>query len=451
MFTNRIWKSRTHFRPTCLALILVFFQSSAAFGQTSTLNLSDAVNQALSNSLDAKRAVLKLDQAKINASVIDASNDPTLGLSSTWGVRWQKRTDNSPARFEEQSKIHSYGAQLRYNLLDFGRQNAKETAAGSQLKLQELAKEEADEQIFWSVVRAYQEVAANERILEITKEQLSISESRLTEQNKNYRQGLRPESDVVTAEVDVGKAKIAIQNAMNSVLLSKQDLAQLISPDSSTVSLEFSVVRGKVSASSSTSWDQLIKEIESRATEVTISQKIISANRDALKAEEDAIDSSNKPFVGAVVSAEYSGEGEWSPMRPAASGQLQLTWDVPWNGMTRLSRQSLAINRQDLEFREKDLQQTLQQSETYARTLIAQTKTLHTAMEAQAKLVNKQFQLVQNRYKVGQASALDLSTAENALVNMKLDQIRLSSNVAGAIIALAKARGVRSLEILSKL
>jgi hypothetical protein len=238
---------------------------------------------------------------------------------------------------------------------------------------------------------------------------------------------------------------------MNSVLLSKQDLAQLISPDSSTVSLDFSVVRGKVSASSSTSWDELIKDIESRATEVTISQKIISANRDALKAEEDAIDSSNKPFVGAVVSAEYSGEGEWSPLRPAASGQLQLTWDVPWNGMTRLSRQSLAINRQDLEFREKDLQQTLQQSETYARTLIAQTKTLHTAMDAQAKLVNKQFQLVQNRYKLGQASALDLSAAENALVNMKLDQIRLSSNVAGAIIALAKARGVRSLEILSKL
>ncbi len=451
MFTNRIWKSKTQFRPTSIALIFFFIQSSAAFGQTSTIKLSDAVTQALSNSLDAKRAALKLDQAEINAAVVDASNDPTLGLSGAWGVRWQKRTDNSPARFEEQSKIHSYGAQLRYNLLDFGRQNAKETSAASQIKLQSLAKEEADEQIFWLVVRAYQEVATNERILEITKEQLSISENRLTEQNKNYRQGLRPESDVVTAEVDVGKAKIALQNAMNNVLLSKQDLAQLMSPASSTATLDFSVARGHISASSTTSWDELIKEIESRSTEVTIDQKIVSANRDALKAEEDAIDSSNKPFFGALISAEYSGEGGWSPMRPAASGQLQLTWDIPWKGMTRLSRQSLAINRKDLEFREKDLQQTLQQSETYARTLITQTKTLHTAMEAQAKLVNKQFQLVQNRYKVGQASALDLSAAENALVNMKLDQIRLSSNVAGAIIALAKARGVRSLEILSKL
>ncbi len=431
--------------------IILLLQSFAAFAQTETLSLNDAINKALSQSLEAKRAALKLEQAKISSAVVDASTGPTFALSGAWGARWQKRTDSSPASFEEQSKIHLYGAQLRYNILDFGRQKSKELSASSQLKLQELAKEEADEQIFWSVLRAYQEITANERILEINKEQQSISESRLSEQNKNYRQGLRPESDVVTAEVDVGKAKIAVQNALNQVLLSKQALAQLISPDNPTARLDFSVTKGNISASSPSYWDTLIKEIEERANEMTIRQKIISASRDALKADEDAIDASTKPVLGALISGEYSGEGEWSPMRPAASGQLQLTWDVPWNGMTRLSRQSLAINRQDLEIREKDLQQSIQQSETYARTLIAQTKTLHASMEGQAKLVTRQFQLVQNRYKVGQASALDLSAAENALVSMKLDQVRLSSNVVRAITSLAQARGVRALDVLSKL
>ncbi len=430
---------------------MFLFQPSISLGQSTPLTLNGAVSQALAQSLDAKRAALKQEQAKINAAVVDASNDPTLGLSGAWGARWQKRTDNSPASFKEQSTIHSYGLQMRYNLIDFGRQNAKELTALSQLKLQDLAKEEADEKIFWSVIRAYQDISKNERILEISREQKTISENRLSEQNKNYRQGLRSESDVITAEVDVGKAKIALQNSLNQVVLAKQTLAQLINSENPNSNLDFSVTKGNVTAASPTYWDSLIKEIEQKSPQATTSQKIILASRDALIADENAIDASTKPVLGTLLAAEYSGDGDWSPLRPAASGQIQLTWDIPWNGMTRLSRQSLAIDKQDLDLREKNIQQSMQQSEIYARTLISQTKILHKAMQGQAKLVSRQFQLVQNRYQVGQASALDLSAAENALVILKLDQVRLSSNIAGAIIALAEARGVRALDILEKL
>ncbi len=432
---------------------LLFFSNdqSRLFAQSSSLTLSDAMTQALSQSLDKKRAALKLAQVKISSDIINASSSPTLGVTGTWGTRWQKRTDNSPAAFEEQSDIHSYGLQMRYNLLDFGRQNAKLLAATSLLKLQELAKEETDEKIFWSVLRAYQEVAVSERILEITKEQQSISESRLSEQTKNYRQGLRPESDVVTAEVDVGKAKIARQNAMNEVLLAKQALLQLTDPENANKDLDFSVAKGSVSTGNPASWEALIQNIEKQSTSVTTSQKIISVSRDALKADEDAINASTKPIIGALIAGEYSGEGDWSPMRPSASGQIQFSWDVPWNGMSRLNRQSLILNKQDLDYRENDLKRSLEQREVLARTLVSQTKALYAAMQNQAELVAKQFRLVQNRYKLGQASALDLSAAENALVSMKLDQVRLSSNVAAAISALAEARGVRSIEILSEL
>ena len=383
--------------------------------------------------------------------MIDASNSPTLGVNGAWGARWQKRADNSPPSFEEQSDIHSYGIQMRYNLVDFGRQNAKLLSATSQMKLQELAKEEADEKIFWSVLRAYQDVAARERILEITKEQQSISENRLSEQTKNYKQGLRPESDVVTAEVDVGKAKIAHQNAMNEVLLAKRALLQLIDPENANKVLDFSVTKGSVSTGNPDSWEAAIQNIEKQSTSLTTSQKIISASRAALKADEDAIKASTKPTIGAVIAGEYSGEGDWSPMRPSANGQIQLTWDVPWNGMSRLNRQSLILETQELDYRETDLKRSLEQREVLARTLVSQTKVLYSSMQNQAELVAKQFKLVQNRYKLGQASALDLSAAENALVSMKLDQVRLSSSVATAITALAEARGVRSLEILSEL
>ncbi len=451
MLTNSFRTHKNCFHSVTYVLITLFFLPSISYGQSNPLTLNSAVSQALSQSLEAKRAALKLEQAKINAAVVDASNDPSLGLSGAWGARWQKRTDNSPPSFEERSTIHSYGLQMRYNLIDFGRQNSKELSASSQLKLQDLAKEEADEKIFWSVVRAYQDISTSERILEITREQKTISENRLSEQNKNYRQGLRPESDVVTAEVDVGKAKIALQNSLNQVFLAKQALAQLINSENPNPSLDFSVIKGNVTAVSPTYWDSLIKEIEQKSPPATTSQKIISASREALSADEHAIDASTKPVLGTLISAEYSGEGDWSPLRPAASGQLQLTWDIPWNGMSRLSRQSLAINKQDLDLREKSIQQSMRQNEIHARTLFSQTKILHESMQGQAKLVSRQYQLVQNRYQVGQASALDLSAAENALVILKLDQVRLSSNIAGAIIDLAEARGVRALEILEKL
>ncbi len=444
-------KKKIHIRVILSTILFFSAEQSQSFAQPTSLSLDDAIKKALAQSLDTKRAALKLAQAKISSDIINASNLPTLGITGAWGTRWQKRTDNSPPAFEEQSDIHSYSLQMRYNLLDFGRQNAKTLSATSQLKLQELAREEADEKIFWSVLRAYQDVAASERILEITKEQQSISENRLSEQTKNYRQGLRPESDVVTAEVDVGKAKIARQNAMNEVLLSKQALLQLIDPENANKNLDFSVARGSVSTGNPETWEALIQSIEKQSASLTTSIKIISASRDALKADEDAIDASTKPVIGALIAGEYSGEGDWSPMRPSASGQIQITWDVPWNGMSRLNRQSLILDRQDLDYKENDLKRSLEQREVLARTLVSQTKALYSSMQNQAELVAKQFKLVQNRYKLGQASALDLSAAENALVSMKLDQIKLSSNVVIAITNLAEARGVRSIEILSQL
>src|SRR5690606_26626849 len=139
---------------------------------------------------------------------------------------------SSPASFKTITRDHVYSARLGYTIYDFGRQSAKELAASESLKAQELASEEVDEELFWSVLRAYQAVVAAERIVAIVKEQLSISEEKLREQRKNYNQGLRPESDVVTAEVDVGRAKLAYQEAWNDALIAKQELISLINPES---------------------------------------------------------------------------------------------------------------------------------------------------------------------------------------------------------------------------
>lgn len=415
------------------------------------VSLQEAVEQAFHQSLEAKRAVLSLEQARLNVESVETEDDVLLILNGAWGTRWQEKSANSAAKISEHSRIHSYTAQVRYTLFDFGRQNAKESAAESAKKIQELTRDETDEKIFFTVVRAYQDVAASERLVTIVREQLTISQSRLAQQMRNYKQGLRSESDVVTAEVDVGRAQIALQTNLNQVLLAKRSLLRILRPES-LVDTDFSVEAGTVAKSGPKQWEELIRDIEKLAVAQTTTQKLLIQSRENLFAEEQSLEALVRPVIGTVISGDYSGDsGNWSPMRPAASGQLQISWDVPWNGRNRLAKTALTLKKQDLALRESSLNLILAQNILNAKTQVDRTKSLFESMQVQLKLVGKQRTLVNDRYQSGQASALDLSSAEAALVNMRLELAKLSNTVASAIIMLAETRGVRSTELLKKL
>lgn len=438
------------------SLFAVLLLASPQAAAAATLSLAEAVEAAQSRSLEAKRSALAEDLARIDSELAAFADDPRISLSATAGARWAQKTDSSPNNFKELTKEHAYSGQLAYTLYDFGRQDARLAQAEQALKARELGKDEVDEKLFWSVARAYFAVAAAERLVAITKDQLSVNESKLGQQTRNYRQGLRPESDVVTAEVDVGKSRIAHQQAVFDAQMTRLRLGLLMSPpqegaEGIAAGPSGAVPTDGISTKAPSAWDGMLAALAKRAA--SAAERRFAAESDALAAEVAAIDAKTRPTLTATLGAQYGsdGSGDFTPMRPSSTGQLAFTWELPWNGMSRTETHRVSLRRRDLELQIEAEREARRVRERQALQQLDAAKAQHGLLEAQLALAQKQQKLVNDRYRTGKASAIELSTAEAALLGVHLDRTRLSNAVAESLLTLAEARGVRDVNVLSRI
>jgi outer membrane protein TolC len=206
-----------------------------------------------------------------------------------------------------------------------------------------------------------------------------------------------------------------------------------------------------ISTKAPSAWDGMLAALAKQAA--SAAERRLAAESDALAAEVAAIDAKTKPTLTATLGAQYGsdGSGDFTPMRPSSTGQLALTWELPWNGMSRTETYRVGLRRRDLELQIEAEREARRVRERQALQQLEAAKAQHGLLEAQLALAKKQQKLVNDRYLTGKASAIELSTAEAALLGVHLDRTRLSNAVAESLLILAEARGVRDVSVLSRI
>lgn len=401
--------------------------------QDLSLSYADALARAKAHAIDvriAKSKSLTAEQARELASYED---DPTIKLSATTGAVYREPPTHQ-ANTDDLTREQSYGLSIGVPLFDFGRQAAREETADGAAKVAAIDADGAEADLRFAVGRAYLDLWSAARTMAVAQQQTQVAQRKLATQTRNYKQGLRPESDVVTAEVDLGRAEIARLNSGEALAAAKARLAELTGSQGDVLA---TAKPASALAPIVAAWADGGQTPDERRQ---------AAEAEVLSAELAALRARRRPVLDAVLSAEES--GTLSPLRTTTSGQLRLTWDVPWSGMGRAEEAGLAKRRETLALQVDATQRARRLTAQLGRDALAASIRLAEALDGQQKLAERQLQLVAKRYEAGQASALEVSTAENTLLTLRLDQIRAGDAAVRAALNVAEAQGVSDLEAL---
>ncbi len=428
-----------HFSPkifSAIVLILAGIQVSSPITAQSdrvSLNFSQLLSQALSQSYDAKQALLRREQAALERSLVGYAALPRFGVDATWAKR-------QPEASASQARDQMYSAQISYNIYDFGKTSARRRAADAEIRASEHGVEEINEEITWQVARSYLALIAAQKLLEINRQNLSLSQSKFATMRANYSKGLRPENDLVSAEADLGNVQLSFDKAEADVSVMRRQM-EILTGDTKMF------IRGAAIAESSTAflsrtpaaWRQIYSAWP--AGNVSAAERRRAFERDALLASETVAASTYRPTLDLALVAQEA--GTWDDTQTQYSGQVQFSWDLPWPGALSAERRRVSLQRNQLEMVDAGAKRARIEAEVIAMERIASASRLWTSAERQLGLRLRQYEMAKRRYDSGKASALELSNSELELGNARIERVRIANMLVSAVLELAASRRIK--------
>jgi outer membrane protein TolC len=251
-------------------IVLLFFFPNVLLSQP-ILSPEDAVRLGLQNNFDIQIA---RNEARIAANDIGkgtAGYLPTLDATGSYGVSTTDVETNSPFSFGK-SDTRSAGGEvsLGWTIFDgFGiyadRKRYQELA-----RLGEVRARNIIENTVVDILRAYYDLVQKELLLEVDRNALQISETRLSKEQVRRDLGGASSTDLLNAQVSYNNDKAALLNQELELLIARKELNILLGRDPST---PLEVVKEIAIPPLDRTNDDLLKIAEERNSEVLVARQ----------------------------------------------------------------------------------------------------------------------------------------------------------------------------------
>ncbi len=369
---------------------------------------------AIKNSPNLKAAEQRYEVAKLSRDLIGYGDAASVLLQSTLGGN----RDETPGPNQGFNKDQRHAIQLTLPLYDFGRQSDLDGAATKRLEESAHDKTLAEVGIQALAGRIFVNAIHGKSVYEKAKAQFEIAAAKLRKQKDNFAQGLRPEADLIAAEIDFSKAEATFARADHDYQIYLNDLKFFAGKAGSSVPLQVS-------------YDSLmISELKNLFTksppdDLNNHPKIskIQAELAALDFDRQHDSDTRWPMLNGAL--RFGENGSLSPLYPRLEASLQLTWDIPVNQkMTKTLLQNRA-RYSEAEINLSGIRDELQQSYKQGLQKLNNYSNEHELLSKQLELASRQVLVTERRYQNGSATALELSVVENQLVTFELQELDL--------------------------
>lgn len=208
------------------------------------ITLEQALELARRNNQDFQEARLNVRQAREQLNEAQAAQLPSLSLdsrlqrsSSPGGNNNQTDVpDDVPDPLVELFDLDSpsatsdleVGLQLNYNVYTGGQRPAQIRVAESQLKTQQLALEQVEEQLRFNVTDAYYSVQQADSEVAIAEATVADAEQSLRDAELLEEAGLGTRFDVLQAEVQLANEEQQLTRALSQQRISRRELVQVL-------------------------------------------------------------------------------------------------------------------------------------------------------------------------------------------------------------------------------
>ena len=368
------------------------------------LTIEEAVRLAISNSPSVFQARTSLTLAETSLQEKCADYLPLITGSA--GDTYNKSGKNAD----------SVGLSLSQDLLSFGRQAAALKQAQAQQKAAAEQLQSAINTASYNARIAFFDLRRAQDLLEIANENLHEFEVHLDQVRVMAGLGTRIRYDITKAEVDLGNARLESLNASNTLLIARATLGRALG------------LTEELPCEPATALITLPPIPEDRETLYRLGRQ----NNPDLIALQDQIDAASA-FVDFTIadlrpdlslSADVSWNGSAFPLKQNWSFGPSIDWSL-FNGWRKTSAVDAAVaNLQASRARIADREQQLFQDLITALTQIHTARTQAEVAELVVCSARESLDLVQARYRVGLATAVELTDAEVAVAQARTQQVQ---------------------------
>lgn len=298
--------------------------------------------------------------------------------------------------------------------------------------------------VLFGVTRAYYDVLKKERIVRVSRQTLALAQQQLDLAQNRFRSGEVTKTDVLRAQVTVERARRSLVTAENSLSLAQKNLSTMLNLPSPA---GFIVLDPPPYPTDTPALDDLQQRAAARREDLRVAGLTIDQSR---QHEREAraqywprlVGQWNNQWVDPeTVSSRndfwQAGLALQLPLFTGGQREVDLQRTRHETKQTELSRESL------LKSVELDVQDAWLNAQTLAQSL--------KALEVEVAAAEETLKNLQNQYKAGSATSLDVQNALNDLNTSRTDQAVQIYDYQIALRNLERASGVFQEERIKKL
>lgn len=226
-------------RYTIIALVMLLFVTSAK-AQEKIWTLKECVNYALENNISVKQIQNTILSNEQDVKAAKGQFLPTVGANASQSLSFGGR-QLFPGAFDTGNRRlsqTSVGANVSQTLFNgfrnvFLYKQSQLNVERSQLELSRI-----QDDIALNVVNSYLNILFNKENLEIAKSQVAFSEKQVVQVKALVDAGVQPKANIYDAEANLSRDKQNETVALNSYILSKLTLSQLLQIDNEGFSVD---------------------------------------------------------------------------------------------------------------------------------------------------------------------------------------------------------------------
>jgi outer membrane protein len=398
--------------------------------------LEECVLYAVENNLTVEQYELDLENAKIDESDAIGALLPNLNgsvsASANTGLALDPTTNNlvSATIFSASGNMTS-SVTLFDGLQNYNRiERAKLNGIANQYRLDDIK-----DDIKLNVANAYLQVLSNKESLKVFKAQLAVTEQDLKRTQELVESGVVARGDLLEIEATAAGQEQQIINAQNLILISKLNLAQLLSiTDYENFDIaddEFDIPPSDIlNNSAKIIFDKALtfrNDIKLALSGVELAQKDLEIAKGAKYPTIDAFinyntrysDQNNDPFTGEAIPFKdqlYINDGI------SYGAQMSIPIFNGWSVRNNIKRSQISVDLAQIEY-----ERTKLQLETDVNQAYVDVTSFYKAYEAAQKTLEARslaYQYSKERFDVGLMNAFDFSQAQARVDNAEAEVIR---------------------------
>lgn len=399
------------------ALSVLCLPAAIAAQQAPTVTLDEAIEMALRVQPAVVQARGALTSAHAGQREVLGSWLPSLSTSGSWSRNSTTTRIDQTTQTEVSSPPYSYSAgwNTSIDIFDGFRRFAQGRSASADFESADANLTNQQFQVTLQLKQAFFNALAADELIRVSETRVQRADEQLKVSKEKLAAGSATRSDTLRSAVELGNARLQLLNAQTSQASTRAALARLIGYDGAVQAVADSGLFVMAPLDTAALRDELLQS----------SPSVIAADANAKAAAASVAVARSQyfPTLRGTFSQNWSGT-DLDRLGSSWAARLSLNWSI-FNGFARegtITRSN--VSRENAQAQADDARRQASAQLTQQLAILAGSRAQIDIAQASLAAAQEDLRVVQERYRLGAATIVDVLTSQITLDQAEVDVIR---------------------------